>query len=168
VITCQCSLTTRVSFLFFPYLLRIVLGAVCSDTGRRERLLSFVMFTHTSQTLCIHSPLLLFHLYTACRLHTANGTRRKVTFEYVMLAGVNDSDADADEMARLVAAVPCMINLIPFNAWPGTFQDGGGLSVVMFSFEYSNVCAFILRIHVSFFFALSSHCALSKLTHPPT
>jgi 23S rRNA (adenine2503-C2)-methyltransferase len=42
-----------------------------------------------------------------------------VTFEYVMLAGVNDSDADADEMARLVAAVPCMINLIPFNAWPG-------------------------------------------------
>ena len=45
--------------------------------------------------------------------------RRRVTFEYVMLEGVNDSDADAERLMRLVGGMPSLVNLIPFNAWEG-------------------------------------------------
>ena len=55
-------------------------------------------------------------LLDACRRYP---TRRRITFEYVMLQGVNDSDADARELVRLLADVPAKVNLIPFNAWPG-------------------------------------------------
>lgn len=55
-------------------------------------------------------------LLDACRRYPA---RRRITFEYVMLAGVNDSDADARELVRLLAGIPAKVNLIPFNAWPG-------------------------------------------------
>jgi len=47
------------------------------------------------------------------------GHGRKITFEYVMLAGVNDSDADADRLGKLVSSVPCMVNLIPWNPFNG-------------------------------------------------
>lgn len=47
-------------------------------------------------------------------------SRRKVTFEYVMLDGVNDTFAHAKALAKLIADVPCKINLIPFNPFPGT------------------------------------------------
>ena len=43
----------------------------------------------------------------------------RITFEYVMLKGVNDSDADAKRLVRLIAGIPAKINLIPFNEWPG-------------------------------------------------
>ena len=43
----------------------------------------------------------------------------RITFEYVMLDGVNDSDADARRLVRLIAGIPAKINLIPFNEWPG-------------------------------------------------
>ncbi|MDZ4135256.1 MAG: 23S rRNA (adenine(2503)-C(2))-methyltransferase RlmN [Paracoccaceae bacterium] len=43
----------------------------------------------------------------------------RITFEYVMLKGVNDSDADARRLIKLIAGIPAMINLIPFNEWPG-------------------------------------------------
>jgi 23S rRNA (adenine2503-C2)-methyltransferase len=55
-------------------------------------------------------------LLNACRSYP---TRRRITFEYVMLKGVNDSDADARELVRLLADIPAKVNLIPFNAWPG-------------------------------------------------
>ena len=45
---------------------------------------------------------------------------RRITFEYVMLKGVNDSSADARELVRLLNGIPAKINLIPFNPWPGT------------------------------------------------
>ena len=45
--------------------------------------------------------------------------RHRITFEYVLLKGVNDSPADAREMARLLKGIPAKINLIPFNPWPG-------------------------------------------------
>jgi 23S rRNA (adenine2503-C2)-methyltransferase len=44
---------------------------------------------------------------------------RRVTFEYVMLAGVNDSDADADRLVRLLRGIPCKVNLIPWNPFQG-------------------------------------------------
>ncbi|KAL6077154.1 Dual-specificity RNA methyltransferase RlmN [Balamuthia mandrillaris] len=44
----------------------------------------------------------------------------KVVFEYVMLKGVNDSEAEAHELVRIAKTVPCVVNLIPFNPWPGS------------------------------------------------
>jgi 23S rRNA (adenine2503-C2)-methyltransferase len=43
-----------------------------------------------------------------------------VTFEYVMLKGINDSPAEARALVRLLAGIPAKINLIPFNPWPGS------------------------------------------------
>src|SRR5690606_23967050 len=45
---------------------------------------------------------------------------RRINFEYVMLDGINDSDAEARELVRLLAGIPAKINLIPFNPWPGS------------------------------------------------
>ena len=58
-------------------------------------------------------------LLDACRNYPGAGNARRITFEYVMLKGVNDSDAEARELVRLLRGVPAKINLIPFNPWPG-------------------------------------------------
>ena len=58
-------------------------------------------------------------LLAACQRYLTKAPRDFVTFEYVMLAGVNDSVAQARELAALVREVPCKFNLIPFNAFPG-------------------------------------------------
>lgn len=58
-------------------------------------------------------------LLDACRTYPGASNARRITFEYVMLKGVNDSLADARELVKLVAGIPAKINLIPFNAWPG-------------------------------------------------
>jgi 23S rRNA (adenine2503-C2)-methyltransferase len=59
-------------------------------------------------------------LIQACRNYPASSNSRRITFEYVMLKGVNDSDADARELVRLIKGIPAKINLIPFNPWPGS------------------------------------------------
>ena len=56
-------------------------------------------------------------LEAARRFPLAHG--RRVTYEYVLLAGVNDSDADADRLVRLLRGMPCKVNLIPWNPFPG-------------------------------------------------
>jgi 23S rRNA (adenine2503-C2)-methyltransferase len=58
-------------------------------------------------------------LLDACRAYPRLSNAERITFEYVMLAGVNDSDADARRLVRLIAGIPAKINLIPFNPWPG-------------------------------------------------
>jgi len=58
-------------------------------------------------------------LLAACRRYLSKAPRDFVTFEYVMLAGVNDSVGQARELAALVSEVPCKINLIPFNPFSG-------------------------------------------------
>ena len=58
-------------------------------------------------------------LLEACRAYPGLSNARRITFEYVMLKGINDSDADARELVRLLAGIPAKINLIPFNPWPG-------------------------------------------------
>jgi 23S rRNA (adenine2503-C2)-methyltransferase len=58
-------------------------------------------------------------LLDACRNYPALSNARRITFEYVMLKGVNDSLAEAKELVRLLAGIPAKINLIPFNPWPG-------------------------------------------------
>ena len=59
-------------------------------------------------------------LLAACRAYPGLNNARRITFEYVMLKGVNDSDADARELVRLLKGIPAKINLIPFNPWPGS------------------------------------------------
>jgi 23S rRNA (adenine2503-C2)-methyltransferase len=58
-------------------------------------------------------------LIAACRDYPALSNARRITFEYVMLKGVNDSPAEAKALVKLVAGIPAKINLIPFNPWPG-------------------------------------------------
>jgi len=58
-------------------------------------------------------------LLAACRRYLSKAPRDFVTFEYVMLSGVNDAVGQARELAALVSDVPCKINLIPFNPFPG-------------------------------------------------
>src|SRR6267142_599201 len=58
-------------------------------------------------------------LLQACRDYPGASNARRITFEYVMLKGVNDSPGDARELVRLLAGIPAKVNLIPFNPWPG-------------------------------------------------
>lgn len=58
-------------------------------------------------------------LLDACRYYASKSQTRRIMFEYVMLAGVNDSPAEAREMVRLLKGIPSKVNLIPFNPWPG-------------------------------------------------
>jgi len=58
-------------------------------------------------------------LLEACRNYPAASNARRITFEYVMLKGINDSDADAHELVRLLQDIHAKVNLIPFNPWPG-------------------------------------------------
>jgi len=62
----------------------------------------------------------LRELMDACRNYPGASNARRITFEYVMLKGINDSLVDAKALVRLVKGVPAKINLIPFNPWPGT------------------------------------------------
>src|SRR5262245_18990328 len=65
-------------------------------------------------------------LLEACRRYPGVSNARRITFEYVMLKGINDQAADAKELVRLIKGIPAKINLIPFNPWPGTRYDCSG------------------------------------------
>jgi 23S rRNA (adenine2503-C2)-methyltransferase len=62
-------------------------------------------------------------LLAACRAYPGLSNARRITFEYVMLKGVNDSLADAKALVRLLKGMPAKINLIPFNPWPGSAYE---------------------------------------------
>lgn len=59
-------------------------------------------------------------LLAECRKYAAICSSQKITFEYVMLKGINDSDQEARELVRLIRGIPAKINIIPFNPWPGS------------------------------------------------
>jgi 23S rRNA (adenine2503-C2)-methyltransferase len=59
-------------------------------------------------------------LLEACRNYPGVSNARRITFEYVMLKGVNDALADAKALVKLLKGIPAKINLIPFNPWPGS------------------------------------------------
>jgi 23S rRNA (adenine2503-C2)-methyltransferase len=61
----------------------------------------------------------LTQLLDACRTYPGVSNARRITFEYVMLKGVNDSLGDARELVKVIRGIPAKINLIPFNPWPG-------------------------------------------------
>ncbi len=62
-------------------------------------------------------------LLAACRAYPGANNARRITFEYIMLKGVNDSIADAKELVRLLKHIPAKVNLIPFNPWPGVAYE---------------------------------------------
>ena len=59
-------------------------------------------------------------LLNACREYPGVSNSRRITFEYVMLKGINDSTSDARALIKLMEGIPAKINLIPFNPWPGS------------------------------------------------
>jgi 23S rRNA (adenine2503-C2)-methyltransferase len=62
----------------------------------------------------------LKELMRACRTYPGSNNARRITFEYVMLKGINDTVEDAKELLRLIKGIPAKFNLIPFNPWPGS------------------------------------------------
>ena len=73
-------------------------------------------------------------LIKACRDYPGASNARRITFEYVMLKGVNDSPAEARALVRLLKGLPAKINLIPFNPWPGsTFECSDWETIERFS-----------------------------------
>jgi len=69
-------------------------------------------------------------LLAACQNYPGASNARRITFEYVMLKGVNDSPKDAIELVRLLKGIPAKINLIPFNPWPGTKYECSDWDVI--------------------------------------
>lgn len=69
-------------------------------------------------------------LLAACERYLPAAPRDFITFEYVMLKGVNDSVALARELVQLVRNVPCKLNLIPFNAFPGSGYERSGAEAI--------------------------------------
>jgi 23S rRNA (adenine2503-C2)-methyltransferase len=73
-------------------------------------------------------------LLDACRTYPASSNARRITFEYVMLKGVNDSAAEARELVRLLQGIPAKVNLIPFNPWPGApFERSSEAAIAAFA-----------------------------------
>jgi 23S rRNA (adenine2503-C2)-methyltransferase len=69
-------------------------------------------------------------LLAACRAYPGASNAKRVTFEYVMLKGVNDSVADAKRLVKLLEGMPAQVNLIPFNPWPGTKYECSDWDVI--------------------------------------
>src|SRR3954469_25045575 len=82
-------------------------------------------------------------LLEACRAYPGASNARRITFEYVMLKGVNDSPSEARELVRLLSGIPAKVNLIPFNPWPGAPHECSSdaaiktFSDIVFSAGYS-------------------------------
>ena len=73
-------------------------------------------------------------LLDACRNYPGSSNARRITFEYVMLKGVNDSPAEARELVRLLKGIPAKVNLIPFNPWPSApFECSTDAAITAFS-----------------------------------
>ncbi len=73
-------------------------------------------------------------LIAALRAYPGLSNARRVTFEYVMLKGINDSPAEARALVKLISGLPAKINLIPFNPWPGSpYQCSDGATIETFA-----------------------------------
>ncbi len=70
-------------------------------------------------------------LMAACRDYLDREGRRKITFEYVMLQGINDLQVHAKQLIKLLKGIPCKINLIPFNPFPGTDYKCSSRNAIM-------------------------------------
>jgi 23S rRNA (adenine2503-C2)-methyltransferase len=87
-------------------------------------------------------------LLRACREYPAASNARRITFEYVMLKGINDSAADARALAALLRGIPAKVNLIPFNPWPGTTYENSSPAVAARFAEILNDAGYTAPIRV--------------------
>ena len=65
-------------------------------------------------------------LIKICKQYQRLAKSKRITFEYIMLKGINDKKEDATKLTELIHGIPCIVNLIPFNAWPGTMGRDPG------------------------------------------
>jgi 23S rRNA (adenine2503-C2)-methyltransferase len=73
-------------------------------------------------------------LIAACKRYPGASNARRITFEYVMLKGINDTETDARALVYLIAGLPAKVNLIPFNPWPGsTFETSTPAAIKKFA-----------------------------------
>ena len=87
-------------------------------------------------------------LIKACREYPGASNARRITFEYVLLKDVNDSAAEARELARLVRGIPAKFNLIPFNPWPGAPFECPPVSAIQGFAEILNDAGYSAPIRV--------------------
>lgn len=79
--------------------------------------------TLRNQIMPINKQFPIASLMEVCRHYPGLNDARKMTFEYVMLKEVNDADAHAKELAKLIEGIPAKVNLIPWNPWPGALFE---------------------------------------------
>ncbi|MEM7122157.1 MAG: 23S rRNA (adenine(2503)-C(2))-methyltransferase RlmN [Pseudomonadota bacterium] len=93
----------------------------CGDELRVDLAVSLHAVTDDirTQLVPLNKKYPIAELLDACRRYPGANNARRITFEYVMLKDVNDSDADARALVRLLKGIPAKVNLIPFNPWPG-------------------------------------------------
>ena len=84
----------------------------------------------------------LKELMAACKAYPGLSNSRRITFEYVMLKGVNDSLTDARDLVKLLKNVPAKINLIPFNPWPGTDYECSDWETIEAFADFVNAAGF--------------------------
>jgi len=101
------------------------IAAKMTELGERTQAMLAISLHATNDTLRnelvpINKKYPLKVLLQACRDYPGVSNARRITFEYVMLKGVNDSNAEAKALVRLLKGIPAKINLIPFNPWPGS------------------------------------------------
>lgn len=101
----------------------------------------------------------------ACRKYTA-GSKHKVTFEYVMMAGVNDSLEDAKRLAQIGSHVPCKINLIPYNEYPSSPYKRPAEEAVRAFFKYLADRHFQVNIRYSKGLDVLAACGQLCVTQP--
>ncbi|MEQ1818408.1 MAG: 23S rRNA (adenine(2503)-C(2))-methyltransferase RlmN [Terricaulis sp.] len=83
-----------------------------------------------NQLVPLNKKYQLEELFAAIRSYPSLNNAKRVTFEYVMLKGVNDSLSEAKALLKLLAGIPAKINLIPFNPWPGTNYECSDWSTI--------------------------------------
>jgi 23S rRNA (adenine2503-C2)-methyltransferase len=82
------------------------------------------------QIMPINKKYPLKALMAALRAYPGLSNARRVTFEYVMLKGINDSPTDARALVKMIAGIPAKVNLIPFNPWPGSGYERSDDAVI--------------------------------------
>lgn len=83
-----------------------------------------------SQIMPINRKYPIELLIKACKQYQRLAKSKRITFEYVMLKGVNDSKEEARRLAELIKGIPCIVNLIPFNAWPSSVYESPAMADV--------------------------------------
>ena len=106
-----------------------------TDLGLKTQAMLAISLHATNDTLReqlvpLNKKYPIAELMAAIRAYPGLSNAKRVTFEYVMLKGVNDSPAEARALVQLLKGIPAKINLIPFNPWPGSTYDCSSWSTI--------------------------------------